>query len=92
MEKLLGNASKDYHMGLRYNEIHFKCLVSLFDILMDQKKFVEAYDIVKKIADYFPKELSRRGSVIHLAVITKNYEDMENIIRYSLHLTNETMN
>ena len=66
-----------YNKGLSYNSIHFKCLVGLYEIFMKDKKYVEAYQVVKKVAKYFPANPDRLTQIIRLAIVTENYEDME---------------
>ncbi len=70
-------AKSKYNKGLSYNSIHFKCLVGLYEIFMKEKKFEEAYQVVKKVAKYFPANPDRLTQIIRLAIVTKNYEDME---------------
>jgi CheY-like chemotaxis protein len=77
LRKEIINAGDDYRQGLIYNKIHYKCLVGLFDVLLGQKKYVEAYDVVKKLAQYFPANPTRLASVLRLAVMTNNYEDID---------------
>jgi tetratricopeptide (TPR) repeat protein len=66
-----------YNKGLSYNSIHFKCLVGLYEIFMRDKKYVEAYQVVKKVAKYFPANPDRLTQIIRLAIVTENYEDIE---------------
>jgi CheY-like chemotaxis protein len=70
-------AKGKYNKGLTFNSIHFKCLVGLYEIFMKEQKFPEAYQVVKKVAKYFPANPDRLTQIIRLAIITKNYEDME---------------
>ncbi len=63
--------------GLDYNKIHYKCLVGLYDVLMSQNRFVDAYEIVKRISFYFPANPQRLTSVLKLAIMTKSYDDVE---------------
>ena len=77
MEQLLEEARGSYGSGLKYNKIHYKCLVGLFETLMTQNQHQEAYDIVKKIAQYFPANPKRLTSVLRLAVVTQSYDDIE---------------
>ena len=79
VQKILGQideARGDYRQGLSQNKIHFKCQVGLFDLYMQEKNFIEAYSVVRRIAKYFPANPDRLKQVIRLAVVTKNYEDM----------------
>lgn len=70
-------AENDYKKGLEINSIHFKCQVGLYDLFMKDKKFVEAYSVVKNIAKYFPANPDRLKEVIRLAIVTDNFQDME---------------
>lgn len=75
--ELSGEAQDDYGKGLEINSIHFKCQVGLYEIFKKDKKYKEAYDVVKNIAKYFPANPERLKEVIRLCVTTKNYSDME---------------
>lgn len=77
LKKLLENAEGSYQKGLGFNRIHYKCLVGLFDNMMERKMYSEAYDVVKKIAQYFPANPQRLAQVLRLAIQTKNYDDIE---------------
>ena len=70
-------AETEYKSGRALNRIHYKCLVGLFELLMQQEMFTEAYDVVRKIANYFPANPKRLGTVLRLAIMTKNYTDIE---------------
>lgn len=70
-------AESSYKQGLSLNRIHYKCLVGLFELLMKQEQYQEAYDIVQRIANYFPANPKRLGTVLRLAILTKNYTDIE---------------
>lgn len=77
MKKALDTAQEDFAEGLNYNKIHYKCLTGLYDVLMQQKQFTQAYDVVKRIARYFPANPARLAQVLRLAVMTQSYEDIE---------------
>lgn len=77
-------AEQKYQQGLSFNSIHFKCLVGLYELLYQQKKFSEAYDVIRTIAQYFPANAKRMASVLRLAIITENFQDMEGY--YSIYL------
>jgi CheY-like chemotaxis protein len=70
-------ASGSYNDGLSFNNIHYKCLVGLYEIFMREEKFTEAYQVVKKIAKYFPANPDRLAQIVRLAIRTNNYEDMQ---------------
>lgn len=90
MKKLLEEAKEEFEEGLTHNKIHFKCLVGMFDILMAQKKFNTAYEIIKKISQYFPANPKRLTSVLRLAIMTQSYADVERY--YQLFTNIETRN
>ena len=74
-------AQTDYSKGLEYNKIHYKCLVGLFENYMARKKFHEAYNVIKKVSQYFPANPQRLTSVLRLAIMTQSYEDVERYYR-----------
>lgn len=77
MRQYVNEAQGSYQSGLSFNTIHFKCLVGLYELFLREKKFHEAYGIVKKIAKYFPSNPDRLAQVVRLAVQTENYADMQ---------------
>ena len=81
MKKTLDLAEASFSEGLGLNKIHYKCLIGLFDLLIEEKRNSEAYDVVKRIAQYFPANPKRLASVLRLAIITEHYEDMEGYYR-----------
>jgi DNA-binding NarL/FixJ family response regulator len=93
MQKAYDAAQSDYEEGLEYNKIHYKCLTGLFDLLMQKKEFAQAYDVVKRIARYFPANPTRLAQVLRLAIMTKAYEDVEKYyqIFMSMDLRNDEM-
>lgn len=77
MKQMLDQAETDYNKGLSYNRIHYKCMVGLYELMIRKNMHTEAYDIVRKIALYFPANPKRLASVVRLAIMTQNYEDLE---------------
>lgn len=79
-EYLLNNTEEavdSYSDGISLVNIHFKCLVGLYDILVKESKYTEAYQVVKKIAKYFPANPDRLSEIIRLSVRTCNFQDMQ---------------
>lgn len=76
-KKLLTNAEKDYSKGLSFNKIHYKCMVALFDLYMSQNRNKDAYEVVRKISRCFPANPDRLATVLRLAVINEEYDDIE---------------
>jgi CheY-like chemotaxis protein len=77
MRKYLDKAQASYKDGLGFNTIHFKCLVGLYELFMKESKFVEAYQVVKKISKYFPANPDRLAQIVRLTIRTQNYRDMQ---------------
>ncbi len=75
-KKMYDLAEKSLEEGLSFNEVHYKCLTGLFDLLLEQEKHHEAYGIVKRMAA-FPLNPKRLSKVIELAVKTAHYSDIE---------------
>jgi CheY-like chemotaxis protein len=76
LKQITDQAQGSYKKGLSYNNIHFKCLSGLFDLLISKNQYVDAYEVVKKVAKYFPASPDRLQQVIRLAVQTNNFKDM----------------
>jgi len=77
VKKALKAAEGDLQDGLQYNKIHYKCMTGLFDLLLEQKRFPEAYDVAKRISQYFPANPERLTQVLKLAIQTGSYDDVE---------------
>jgi CheY-like chemotaxis protein len=72
----VSDATANFNKGLTHNSIHYKCLIGLFDLFMELEDYMQAYGIVRKLAKYFPSNPERLSKGIHLAVRTKNFEDI----------------
>jgi CheY-like chemotaxis protein len=73
----LAEATNSYSEGLNFNNIHYKCLIGLYEIFLREEKFDEAYAVVKKIAKYFPANPDRLSQIVRLAIRTGNFQDMQ---------------
>ena len=76
LKNRLDEATNSYQAGLQHINIHYKCLVGLFELFMRENNHREAYQVVKKISKYFPANPDRLAQVVRLAIQTKNFEDM----------------
>jgi tetratricopeptide (TPR) repeat protein len=70
-------ALKDYNEGLSYNQVHYRCLVGLYELYQERGEHKRAYDIIRTIAQYFPANPHRLTAVLRLAILTQNYDDIE---------------
>jgi tetratricopeptide (TPR) repeat protein len=77
LKSYFDEAQGSYKKGLSFNNIHFKCLVGLYDIFMKDNQFEEAYNVIKKVAKYFPANPDRLTQIVRLAIKTQHYQDMQ---------------
>lgn len=77
LQELAEEAKGSYTSGLKFNNIHYKCLIGLYEMFKEREEWHEAYQVVKKIAKFFPANPERMGEIIRLAVRTENYEDLQ---------------
>jgi tetratricopeptide (TPR) repeat protein len=77
MKESVEVAKGAYSTGLSFNNIHYKCLLGLYEMFLEQRKYSEAYQVVKKIAKFFPANPDRLAQVVRLAIQTENYDDMQ---------------
>ncbi len=93
--ELRDEAQTDYSKGLEINNIHFKCQIGLYEIYKKEKKYKEAYEVVRNISKYFPANPDRLIEVVKLCIKTENYLDMEDYYNIFIDLeerTNEVLN
>jgi CheY-like chemotaxis protein len=86
VQQLLDEASTLYESGLQYNRIHYKCMVGLYEIFMARKMHAAAYEIVKRISQYFPANPKRLAEVLRLAIVNAKYEDIEGFYKVFINL------
>jgi len=93
LREIVAQAQSNYMKGLKFNGIHYKCLVGMYELLMKERRHKDAYDVVKKIAKYFPANPKRLGEVLRLAIMTGEYEDIERyyLMFMTLDQRNETL-
>lgn len=77
LKSLLSEAESSYKSGLSFNNIHYKCLIGLFDLLMEKKRYGDAYDVLKTISRVFPTNPNRLAQILRLIIFTKNYDDID---------------
>jgi CheY-like chemotaxis protein len=77
LKQAVAEAKTDFQRGLAYNNVHFKCMAGLFDLLMQERDFAQAYDVVRRMARFFPANPRRLVDVLKLAVINRKFDDIE---------------
>jgi DNA-binding NarL/FixJ family response regulator len=77
LKNLLPEARKHYLQGLKYNELHYKCLVGFYELCVSEQDHETAYEIVRKIANFFPASPKRLTEVLRLAIVTRKFADID---------------
>jgi two-component system chemotaxis response regulator CheY len=77
LKQAYDGALQDYTEGLGHNQIHYKCLVGLYELLMKQNQHARAYEVIRKIAHYFPANPQRMTAVLRLAITVGAYDDID---------------
>lgn len=75
--KELDSALKSFQEGRSYIPLHYKCLQGEFDILFEQQKKKEAYEVIKLINQNYPVSPGTLAKMFLLAIFTYNYKDIE---------------
>ena len=70
-------AEEKFGQALTHTPYHLEGLLGLYEILMRQKKYGEAYDTLKSLIEYFPANEERLQKILELTIITENFQDLE---------------
>lgn len=75
----LDGAFAAFREGLSSSEIHFRCLIGLFNMLLEGERNDDAYEVLKDILLHFPECPDRLSKALDLAVRTHNFVDIEEL-------------
>lgn len=70
-------AEEKFLEGLHFNRIHYRCLMGLYDLLYETKRYIDAYAVMKRVIHYFPADPQHLTAVLKLAILTHSYDDVE---------------
>lgn len=70
------SAGDAYQQGITKNFTHYKCNVALLELFIQQRKHEEAYQLAQKIGKDYPPTPRRIPTLIHLAVVRGQYEEV----------------
>jgi two-component system, chemotaxis family, chemotaxis protein CheY len=73
-----------YKKGYALNKLQFKNQMALYQLLKKLNRNHDAYEILKRIATYFPSSPERLQQIIKLAIQTENYFDIDGYYRIFL--------
>lgn len=90
LKSSLQNAHDAYQQGINYNNVHFKCLMGLYEAFLKEGKLEQAYDVIKKLVNFFPANSQRMTEIIRLAIQTENFRDMQTFYRIFTALDNKS--
>ncbi|MCC7441713.1 MAG: response regulator [Bdellovibrionales bacterium] len=68
------DAEEHYRAGLVFNEIHYRCLTGLFELLRSEYRCEEAYEVMKVLLERFPVSPRRLDAAVSLAVETGHFD------------------
>jgi len=77
-------ALAEFQAGRRHQALHYKCLIGEFEMLVEERRFKEAYALVPLIRDNYPLTSHRLGQIFIAAVFTYNFDDLR--LYYNLFL------
>jgi|GEM_PF-610670 len=77
IQTLLDEAEVNYREGLKFNDLHYRCLSGLFDLLISQKRDLAAYDVATRMMMYFPISPKRLDEMLRLTVRARIFEKVE---------------
>lgn len=76
-KKSLQEAQNQYTKGLGHNPLHYRCLAGSFEVYQAQQIHHLAYQTIRKLAQRYPVSIQNLMRMIHLAVKTQQYQDLE---------------
>jgi Tfp pilus assembly protein PilF len=76
MRSLLEDSREEFRQGIQSNQVHFRCLKAMFDLLQSQGRTDEAYEVLRRIVGVFPSNVERLKLAIRMAVMTGNFFDI----------------
>lgn len=77
IQDFLKESKDQYTAGLQYNNIHYKCLIGLYELFMAEKEHEKAYEVARKITENFPTTSKRLSEVLRLAILSGKFQDIE---------------
>jgi tetratricopeptide (TPR) repeat protein len=77
MKNELDGAFRFFREGLSATEVHFRCLMGMFNILQQSGRTEDAYSVLKDILMHFPECPERLIQGIELAIKMKHFVDIE---------------
>ncbi|HTL13439.1 MAG TPA: response regulator [Bdellovibrionota bacterium] len=71
---LVKDAEENFRAGLVFNDIHYRCLSGLFELLRSQERCEEAHEVMRVLLERFPVSPGRLDAAVGLALETGQYE------------------
>ncbi|MFN8792576.1 MAG: hypothetical protein ACK5Y2_14065 [Bdellovibrionales bacterium] len=69
-------ALAEYHEGLRFQPLHYRCLTGEFEALLAVKKYQQAYDLIEPLKKNYPITARRLAHFFVAAVFTEHFDDL----------------
>jgi CheY-like chemotaxis protein len=83
-------ALAEFVEGLHYQPVHYNCLIGKFEVLMDEKWYTKAYDVVPILLRNFPLTAKRLTQIFVTTVFAKRFDDLPVLYEKFLMLENRT--
>ena len=77
LRRILIRAGQQPGLNVEFSNIDYKCMVGLYQLLVNQQKHGAAYDVVKRISRHFPANPKRLSEVVRLAIEAGGFDDIE---------------
>ncbi len=83
-------ALAEFVEGLHYQPVHYNCLIGKFEVLMDEKWYTRAYDVVPILLKNFPLTAKRLTQIFVATVFAKRFEELPLLYEKFLQLESRT--
>ncbi len=84
--KKTDEAKKFYEEGLKIEPAHYRCLIGLYDVYMEQKQIEKAYEIAHFASQKYPVSPKKIPEFVRLTVLNKKYEELEDFYNLFINL------
>jgi tetratricopeptide (TPR) repeat protein len=83
----LGEALACFKRGLEHDPSHYRCLVGVFELLVEQRRNAEAYDAGLAILAHHPMHPKRIPEMIRLCIVTERFPEVRRFAETALEIS-----
>ncbi len=70
------SALSEFRRGRTFHSMHYQCIIGEFEVLMDEKDYAKAYELIPVISKNFPLTPKRLGQVFIASVCAHRFENL----------------